>query len=216
MRADLMLRDEKLGIMEKLVKAGLSHVSIGAERAANGDLTNMGKYFYRTEIVRDAMGILSRRYPQVFRQVTFIVGVRNETRESMLSQLEYARQLKADYPAFHPITPVPGTKLWEEANKKGWLEIKDFSYYDWSTPVMASEHLSRGEIDYLLYFMNKKYASLPWLLKGIFSPFAHKRNMYIWWLIVVLRMFIDSILNLINPFRFKEYNRLLKPNWYDK
>ncbi|MFA5149461.1 MAG: radical SAM protein [Candidatus Omnitrophota bacterium] len=216
MRADLMVRDDKLGIMKKLVKAGLSHVSIGAERADNGDLSNMGKNFYKTEIVREAMGILSGKYPQVFRQATFIVGVRNETKESMLSQLEYARELKADYPAFHPITPVPGTKLWDEANKKGWLEVKDFSYYDWSTPVMASEHLSRSEIDYLLYFMNKKYASFTWLLKGIFNPYTHKRNMYIWCLIVAVKMFLDSVFNLINPFRFKEYNRLMKPKWYDK
>jgi anaerobic magnesium-protoporphyrin IX monomethyl ester cyclase len=216
MRADLMVRDDKLGIMKKLVKAGLSHVSIGAERADNGDLSNMGKNFYKTEIVREAMDILARKYPQVFRQVTFIVGVRNETKKSMLSQLAYARELKADYPAFHPITPVPGTRLWDEANKKGWLEVKDFSYYDWSTPVMASEHLSRSDIDYLLYFMNKKYASFTWLLKGIFNPCTHKRNMYIWCLIVAIKMFLDSAFNLINPFRFKEYNRLLKPKWYDK
>ncbi|MBU4478016.1 MAG: B12-binding domain-containing radical SAM protein [Candidatus Omnitrophica bacterium] len=215
LRADCVLRDEKLGIMEKLVKSGLRHISIGGERASNEDLNRLGKKCYEKDIVKEAVHVFNKKYPQVFTQVTFIVGIRGETKESMLKQLSYAKELKVDYPAFHPMTPVPGTKLWEEAKKQGWLEITDFSYYDWSTPVMASEHLSRHEIHDLLYILSKEYATLKWLLNGLLSPYAHKRDMYIWWVLVVLKMVCDSIAGFLNPFNLRQYNRLVKPKWYD-
>lgn len=215
MRADFLLRDEKAGVLEKLVDSGLSHISIGVERADDEDLKGLGKNCYSQNIIRECMYILKTKYPQVFRQVTFLVGTRNETRESMLKQVKFAKEIAADYPAFHPLTPVPGTEAWQEAKEKGWLEIEDFSFYDWLTPVMSSEHLSREEIEYLVYLANKKFVSFFWIIKGLFSPFKVKRNMYIWWLLVVLKIFIDSIKRFINPLRVKQYTRLMKPSWYE-
>lgn len=215
MRADLILRDEKAGIFKKLVRSGLSHISIGVERADNADLKGMGKNSYSQDIIRECMHILKHRYPQVFRQATFIVGIRSETKESILKQVRYAKEIDVDYPAFHPMTPVPGTDTWREAKEKGWLEIEDFRYYDWITPVMSSEYLSRGEIADLVYLANKKFVSLPWVIKGLFSPFKVKRNMYIWWLLVVLRIFVDSLKKFISPFKVKQYTSLVKPSWYE-
>ncbi len=215
MRADLILRDEKAGIFRKLVRSGLSHISIGVERADNADLKSMGKNSYSQDIIRECMRILKHKYPQVFRQATFIVGIRNETKESILKQVRYAKEIAVDYPAFHPMTPVPGTDAWREAKEKGWLEIEDFSYYDWITPVMSSEHLSRGEIADLVYLANKKSISLPWIIRGLLSPFKVKRNMYIWWFLVVLRIFVDSLKRFINPFKVEQYTSLVKPDWYE-
>ena len=215
MRADLILRDEKAGIFKKLVNSGLAHISIGVERAEDADLKDLGKNGYSQDMIRECMYILKHKYPQVFRQATFIVGIRNETRDSILRQVRYAKEIAADYPAFHPMTPVPGTEAWREAKEKGWLEIEDFSYYDWITPVMSSKYLSREEIEDLVYLANRKFLSFSWIIKGLFSPFKVKRNMYIWWLLVVLRIFIDSVKRFINPFKVKEYTRLIKPRWYE-
>jgi anaerobic magnesium-protoporphyrin IX monomethyl ester cyclase len=215
MRADLILRDDKAGIFKKLVDSGLSHISIGVERADDEDLRAIGKNCYSRDITRECMGILKHKYPQVFRQATFIIGVRSETKDSILRQVEYAREISADYPAFHPLTPVPGTEAWREAREKGWLEIDDFSYYDWVTPVMSSEYLSREEIEDLVYLANKRFISLLWILKGLFSPFPFKRDMYIWWLLVTIKIFTSSMRRFINPFKAEEYTRLVKPDWYE-
>lgn len=216
MRADFILRDEEEGVFEKLVKAGLSHVSIGVERATDEELKEVGKKVYKEDITKRCFQLLKKKYPEVFRQATFIVGIRSETRKSLLRQLQYAKEISADYPGFHPLTPVPGTELWEEAVEKGWLEVKDFSQYDWITPVMSSEYLKREEIEELIYFINRKYTRFSWLLKGLFSRSKYKRNMYIWWIIVVLRMFWFNLKRFINPFRAKEYFGLIKPPWYDR
>lgn len=215
MRADFILRDEKAGVFKKLVDSGLSHISIGVERESDEELRDIGKNCYSQELVRECMYILKHKYPRVFRQVTFIVGIRDETKESMARQVNYAREIAADYPAFHPLTPVPGTETWREAKEKGWLEIEDFSYYDWITPVMSSKYLSRKEIEDFVYLANRKFISLLWIIKGLFSPFKFKRNMFIWWLLVVLRISMDSVRRFINPFKVKEYTRLIKPYWYE-
>lgn len=216
MRADLIVRDEKANVFKKLVDSGLSHISIGVERATDSSLNSIGKSCYSEEMTKKCFQILREKYPQVFRQATFVVGIREETRESMLEQVGYAREIAADYPGFHPITPVPGTELWKEAKEKGWIEIEDFSQYDWLTPVMSSGYLSREEIQDLIYLINRKFTSLSWLIKGLFSPYRYKRNMYIWWLLVILRIFWDSVKRFINPFKVKEYTGLVKPDWYDK
>jgi len=215
MRADLILRDEKSGVFKKLVDSGLSQICVGAERADNADLINMGKNCYSGDIVKECMHILKDKYPQVFRETTFIVGIREESRESMLNQIRYAKEIKADYPAFHPMTPVPGTESWREAKEKGWLEIEDFSKYDWMTPVMPSKYLSRDEIRDLIYLANREFVSISWMIKGLFCPFRVKRDMYIWWLLVVLKIFFSSVAQFINPFKVKEYTNLIKPKWYE-
>lgn len=215
MRADCMMRDEKLGIMERLVAAGLNHVSIGVERHQDVDLQQMKKGFYRDDLTRECFDMLRLRYPAVFRQGTFIVGVRDETRETMLEQLAYARQLGLDYPGFHPLTPVPGTEVWQEAKARGWIEVDDFSYYDWLTPIMSSTHLSRREIEDVLIQMNRKFVTLRWLAAGLLSRDAYKRNMYVWWLLVTLRIAMDAVSRRLNPLNREVYTGLLKPEWYD-
>lgn len=215
MRADLLLRDEKKGILKKLAKSGLSHISIGVERVEDDELKNMGKTCYSRDMIKECMLMLKNKYPQIFRQATFIVGTRNESRESFFQQVKYAREIEPDYPAFHPLTPLPGTQLWEEVQRENLLEVKDFRYHDWYSPVMSSRYLSREEIQYLIYVANKQFASPFWIIKGLFSPFEYKRNLYIWWFLVMLKIFFDLAKKFVNPFGSSEYTVLIKPKWYD-
>ncbi|MEW5945866.1 MAG: radical SAM protein [bacterium] len=217
MRVDGILRDEKLGIFEKLVRSGLCHVSIGVERAEDEELKKMNKPFYRESATIECFRLLSDRYPGVFRQGTFIVGIRDETKESMFRQFRFAKALDLDYPGFHPLTPVPGTPLWREAKEKGWIEVEDFSRYDWLTPVMSSRELSRRRIEELTIEMSRRYVTARWFLRGLFSRSAYKRNMYIWWLIVTIRMVFASLRRKIYPLSRggRVLTELVKPPWYD-
>lgn len=215
MRADAILRDEKIGVFEKIVKSGLVHVSIGVEHADAEKLKSMGKGFYTKDSSLECFHLLRDKYPEVFRQGTFIVGLRTETRESMLAQSRYARDLDLDYPGFHPITPVPGTSFWKEARDKGWIEVTDYAEYDWMTPIISSEYMTRDEIEILLIDLNKRFVSVKWFLRGIFSRSSYRRKMYLWWLIVTLRVVYDSVKRFAWPFSTKAYTGLVKPPWYD-
>lgn len=218
MRADFMLRDEKLGVLEKLVNSGLSHVCIGVERSFDEDLELLNKNYSRKK-TKECFKILKEKYPQVFRQGTFIVGLRNETKETLFEQLKFAEELGLDYPALHPLTPIPGTELWEKAKKEDWLEIKDFRAFDWLTPVMSTENLSREELERMLIKMNNSYLTPGKVIKGLLSPHKYRRKMYKWFLMVTVRLYFDFFKAKINPFskkkkRKKSIIKLKKPDWY--
>ncbi len=215
MRADLVLRDERLGIFDKLVRSGLAHLCIGVERAEDADLKDWSKKFYSKNQSVETFRLLKTKYPQVFRQATFILGTRNETPETIERQLDFARLIDADYPAFHAATPFPGTDFWREANDKKWIEVEDFDYFDMSTPVMGSETMTREELGLAIIELSRRYVGVRWLLKGLASRTPYRRNMYLWWLLVSGRIFIDSARHFINPFSQEQYTRLVKPDWYD-
>jgi len=214
-RADGVLRDERRGILEKLVRAGLAHVCIGVERAEDETLESMNKRFYQGGVAAEALRIFKRRYPQVFLQGTFIVGVRDETPQSMERQGELARSLGIDYPAFHPITPVPGTPIYDEALRRGWITEEQFDEFDWLTPVLDSRYMSRDEIAEAMHQLNQSFVNPRWLLKGLASREPYKRDMYIWFAMVSARMAWDVARQRLNPFRPEHYQRLLTPDWYE-
>lgn len=215
MRADCLVRDEKAGVLDKMVRAGLRHVCIGIERADDTELAGFNKRFYSTATTREAFATLRRRYPQVFRQGTFIVGVRAETRESLRAVTALAQSLGLDFPAFHPLTPVPGTALYEEALREGWLETHDFSQFDWSTPVMPSRYLSRDEIEVAMDDATRACMSLPWLLRGLLQRHGYSRRMYIWWVYVAIKVAMTSLWQRLNPLSPRTYHRLITPLWYE-
>ncbi len=221
MRADYILRDDKLGIFKKLVDSGLVRVCIGVERAMSDELSALGKRGYNTNVVNKCFRLMKDKYPQIFRQATFITGLKKETKESMMRLLDYAKELDPDFPSFHPITPIPGTNFWKEAIKNNWIEEWDFGKYDWMTPIISSEYLSREEIYYLNILLHKKFITPSWFIKGLLSKGRYKRNMYLWWLSISLRIFLDEIKDMIVRNDSSDnstnslYTRLVKPEWYD-
>jgi anaerobic magnesium-protoporphyrin IX monomethyl ester cyclase len=216
MRADCILRDEKRGIMEKLVRSGRCHTLIGIERVEKEWLKEMKKGNYLGNQSIEAFKILQTKYPQVFTQGTFIVGVRDETRETMWQQAKMAKELELDFPSFHPLTPVPGTKQYEEAKNANLLETFNWQDYNWATPVMSSKYLSRAEIELEVFKINKYSISVKKVIKSLFARSKYKRNMYRWWLIVSIRLGLSALAAFINPFKKNVYSVLVKPKWYDK
>ncbi|MDP8296770.1 MAG: radical SAM protein [Candidatus Orphnella occulta] len=221
-RADFALRDERLGILEKMVRAGLVHPLVGIERVCNEDYAQINKSGYTRDMVKELFAIFKKKYPTVFRQGTFVTCMPSDTRESMLNLVKYAVEIDIDYPAFHPVAPVPGTYLYQEAKKKDLLEEKDLAKYDWSTPVMRSlTGLSGKDFSALNMELNKRYVLYRphWLIRGLFSTRRHKRGLYWWFFINTLKMMFleikDAVLGKGNHEGLTGFMRLRKPKWYD-
>jgi len=216
MRADFILRDEGLGVMEKLVRSGLTHLCVGVEREDDEQLDTWAKPGARAADYVRCFDLLRCKYPQVFRQATFIVGTRGESDASMAAQARFARRIAADYPAFHPETPFPGTDLYEEAQADGRLELDDFDQFDMMTAVMGTDHLSREEVEEWLVRLNKGALRPRWLARGLLSSSAYRRDMYTWWLLVTGRVFWDAVKQRVNPLSPEPYTSSYLPDWYER
>lgn len=220
-RADLLLEQEKLGILEKMVRAGFRHTLFGGERPVDEELKMIGKLKLHASDLKEACWLLEEKYPQVFRQATFTTGIRVETTQTMERLGEFARDSHLDFAAFHPLTPWPGTPLWEEANSKGWIEEYDFSKFDMFYPAMPSEHLSREEISKFSQKLYKDFVAKQPLryIKGLFSRYPIRRRLHWWFLFAIGRvLFRDLFLSILGRKRFEGFgavNHFWKPKWYD-
>ena len=76
--------------------------------------------------------------------------------------------------------------------------------------------MTKDEIGWELYRMNKEFVNQKWLLRGLFSKIDYKRDMYIWFTKVSAKMAVEAIKNKINPLDVSHYQGLVKPEWYDQ
>jgi len=220
LRADFIVRDERLGVLEKMVKAGMINAFIGVERIDDSDYKEISKQ-YSKDLCREAFHILKSKYPNVHRQGTFLTGIRTENKESLINMVNYALDVGVEFMIFHPITPVPGTTLYQEALQKGWLEDKDFTHYNWLQPVMSTESLSLDEINQLTKMASLCFILRRWqtALKGLLSPIRYRRRLYLWFLGIFIKGLLhdirDTILHRKGPKGPSRFLRLAKPKWYD-
>ena len=100
---------------------------------------------------------------------TFILGLPGETRETIAETIRFAREIDPDTIQVSLAAPYPGTALYEEAQRNGWLEA-DGGLVDGAgvqPSALGYPHLPRTEIFRSLdefyrrfYFRPRKMISL--------------------------------------------------------
>jgi radical SAM superfamily enzyme YgiQ (UPF0313 family) len=148
-RADYVVRDEKLGILEKAVRAGLCQVMIGVERQDEPSLRQLNKHSNGPDITAKAFEILRTKYPSVFTIGSVIFGLWDETEKSLDELSKYKYKVGMDFCFFIPLTPNPGTEVFENACKRGIIEVIDWSAYNFHTPVMRTKRYSAKQLEKL-------------------------------------------------------------------
>ncbi len=76
-----------------------------------------------------------------------IVGNPDDTRESILTNLEFARQY-VDWPYIQHPTPYPGTPMTKDFRARDLIKIERMEEYDGTTAVVATQHLEPEEIEF--------------------------------------------------------------------
>jgi anaerobic magnesium-protoporphyrin IX monomethyl ester cyclase len=151
MRADYIVRDEELGILEKAVRAGLCQVMIGVERHDQASLRSLNKHLNGPDMTAKAFEIFRKKYPSVFTIGSVIFGLWDETKKSLDELSKYQYKVGMDYCFFIPLTPNPGTEIYEDARNRGIIEVTDYRAYNFHTPVMRARRFSARQLE-KLYF----------------------------------------------------------------
>ncbi|MCZ8262136.1 MAG: magnesium-protoporphyrin IX monomethyl ester cyclase, partial [Beijerinckiaceae bacterium] len=144
-------------------KAGLVHVSLGTEAAAQLKLDRFNK---ETKVNQNKEAIRLLREADIFTEAQFIVGLDNETPETLEETYRMAWGWQPDLANWSMYTPWPFTPLFNELGDK--VEVFDFSKYNFVTPIMKPDAMERGELldgvmkNYRRFYMKKALFHYPW------------------------------------------------------
>lgn len=144
-------------------KAGLVHVSLGTEAAAQMKLDLFNK---ETKVADNKEAIRLLREADIFTEAQFIVGMENETAETLEETYRMAWDWQPDLANWSMYTPWPFTPLYQELGDK--VEVFDFEKYNFVTPIMKPEAMDRAELldrvmnNYRRFYMQKALFHYPW------------------------------------------------------
>ena len=144
-------------------KAGLVHVSLGTEAAAQMKLDQFNK---ETKVEENKTAIRLLREADIFTEAQFIVGLDNETPETLEETFQMAWDWQPDLANWAMYTPWPFSPLFQELKDK--VEIYDFSKYNFVTPIMKPKAMDRATLldrvmhNYRRFYMRKALFYYPW------------------------------------------------------
>jgi anaerobic magnesium-protoporphyrin IX monomethyl ester cyclase len=156
-----ILRDEQYLPLYR--KAGLLHVSLGTEAAAQMKLDLFNK---ETTVEQNKKAIKLLRDAGIVVEAQFIVGLENETRETLEETYQMARDWNPDLANWAMYTPWPFSSLFHDL--KDTVEVHDFEKYNFVTPIIKPDAMDRAELldrvmhNYRRFYAQKALFSYPW------------------------------------------------------
>jgi len=218
-RADCVVRDEKLGVLEKLVRAGVRQVMIGVERDDRTGLTALSKHNNEPEICREAFAIFREKYPQVYTIGTVIFALPGDTIADLkrLAACQYDMQM--DYCFVMPLTPNPGTGVADDARGHGRVGDGDLANYNFHTPVCTTDALNLRQLE-SIYWRIMLSGDRRRIARGVRQLFAErdrrKRRVHLALLARGTKIAAKSLLRAVfNPGKTQPTLYSRKPSWYD-
>ncbi len=151
---DDIIRDED--ILWKYVKAGILFIYTGVEAAEPGRLQTFQK---NISFERSRMAIKLIKDHGMISETSLILGMPDDTVESIRGTLELAKIYNPDYMHFLMIAPWPYADLYEQL--KPYVEEYDYSKYNLVAPVIKPTNMTRDEVFdevlrcYREYYMSK-------------------------------------------------------------
>jgi anaerobic magnesium-protoporphyrin IX monomethyl ester cyclase len=160
-----ILRDEDM--LPFYRKAGLVHVSLGTEASAQLQLERFRK---ETTIAQNKKAIRLIREAGMVAEAQFIIGLENETPESIEDTYRWALDWNADMVNWNMYTPWPFSDLFSDLGDK--VEVRDYAKFNFVTPIMKPDGMSRSDVlhgvmnNYKRFYMRKSFLSYPWIRDG--------------------------------------------------
>ena len=170
--------DEEL--LALAARAGCSGVFIGFESPTPEGLRELGKKFnllkgrdFRTSVRR-----IQRHHILVVG--SFIIGLDIDEPGIGRRIAETASQYGVDNLNVLFLTPLPGTRLWDQMKSQDRIALdafpKDWKYYTLTFPVARYKHLSLDAIMQEMLTCDQRFYSMPRILRRVWSNFWQRRH----------------------------------------
>lgn len=153
-RVEDILRDRD--ILSKYRKAGIIHMYVGTEATDQATLDRFKKDV-KVEDAKEALRLLNEH--GIITETSMILGMPEETEESIAKTLGLAREYNPDFCHFLAIAPWPYADLYPEL--KPLIKVWDYKRYNLIDPIieptgMTLEDIDRAIVDcYRSFYMDK-------------------------------------------------------------
>lgn len=150
-------------MLKKMKQAGINWIAYGFESGSRKVLQGVKKS-YGTDQLESAVRMTNDEGIHII--ANFMFGLPDDDYRTMQETLCLALEINAEWGNFYTTMAYPGSKLYDEALKKGWRlpeAWNGYSQYAYETQPLPTNHLTAGEIltyrDYAfdVYFRNPHY-----------------------------------------------------------
>lgn len=139
-RVDDILRDKD--IMDKYVKAGIVHIYVGAESASQNTLDRYQKNL-KVEESKEAIDLINNA--GIISETSFVLGMPDETPESIEAAIKLAQYYNPDLAFFLAIAPWPYSDIYPELAP--YIEEFNYSKYNLIEPIVKPHSMTREELN---------------------------------------------------------------------
>ena len=146
-RVDMVDRE----LLKTMHDAGCIAVWLGVE---SGSETILGAMNKRIKLDQTRLAYKAAHNVGLMTIANAVLGFPGETEQTARKTINFIKELNPDDVGFYVATPYPGTPMYEQVNKNGWLRVTDFNKYDTATPTFETPWLSikkLAEIRYKAY-----------------------------------------------------------------
>ncbi|MDH5297942.1 MAG: B12-binding domain-containing radical SAM protein [Desulfobulbaceae bacterium] len=153
-RVDDIIRDEDL--MDRYREAGVEHIYVGVEACSQKTL-NLFKKGTRVEQSKRAIDLINGA--DIVSETSFVLGMPDDTPESIAAIVELAIHYNPDMAFFLAIAPWPYADLYPQLEK--YVATKDYRKYNLVEPVIKPTAMTLAELERELgkaartFFMHK-------------------------------------------------------------
>lgn len=125
--------DEEL--LQTMKDAGCITIFIGVESADQQMLEKMNK---NITVSKTVLAFKLARKVGIRTIASCVIGMPEDTRKTIQQTIEFVHELNPNYALYSLATPYPGTRFYNETFKKNLIQIKDWSKFTLSDPVLET------------------------------------------------------------------------------
>lgn len=149
-RVDDILRDAD--IMDKYNRAGVEHIYVGVE-AGSQETLDLFRKDTKVEQSRRAIDIINNA--DIVSETSFVLGMPEDTPESIAATIELAKEYNPDMAFFLAIAPWPYAELYPELEQ--YVSSKDYRKYNLVEPVLKPKNMTLKELEKELGQASQKF-----------------------------------------------------------
>ncbi len=152
------------GLLDLLYESGLRAIKVGIESAEPDILKKQKRKAIEVEHQEEIIRFCDKKGIKVI--AFYIIGLENDTRESIERTIKYAKKLNTDFANFTICTPIPGTEYYEQIKDR--IYENNWERFDNFNPVFIHKNLSAEELRrFQEYALVSYYVRPKFILKHI-------------------------------------------------